>query len=376
MTPKKLLIEWKKYDNIVKSSFQSLYHDEDFTDVTLACEGDMSIKAHKVVLQAVSGFFNGILKLNPSSFPLIYLQGINYEDLISFKEFIYLGRTSVDEGSSQTFMKVAKSLMQNKETDKVKDNIGDNENKKPQEQNIKKENLNNLEETSTDIQSILNVNNFINEPLTSNTQLITLKVKSLKICKECLFTAKSQSKLQFHINRKHLKIKFPCETCGRLYSTLSKVNKCTHGANQSKKKETKTMFCDQCEYSTKDSFSLLSHNRKHTGEMILCDKCEYKCVSNKSLKSHNDSKHGTGGYKCKTCEFIGRTMKMLRFHKNSIHLGIRYDCKLCDYKATTRPNLQVHLRAVHQKIKFTCQYCNFEDSVESRVILHTKREHD
>ena len=43
-------LEWKMYENISSNSFRTLYNDTDFTDVTLACEDNKKVMAHKVVL--------------------------------------------------------------------------------------------------------------------------------------------------------------------------------------------------------------------------------------------------------------------------------------------------------------------------------------
>ena len=43
-------LEWKMYENISSNSFRTLYSDTDFTDVTLACEDNKKVMAHKVVL--------------------------------------------------------------------------------------------------------------------------------------------------------------------------------------------------------------------------------------------------------------------------------------------------------------------------------------
>ena len=88
-----IVLEWKGYESIKELAFQSLYEDQDFADVTLACENDSSLQAHKVILSSCSEFFSKILKQNPSPHPLIYLQGVSNEDLHLLKRFMYIGRT-------------------------------------------------------------------------------------------------------------------------------------------------------------------------------------------------------------------------------------------------------------------------------------------
>ena len=358
-------IEWKHYENTVQSSFQNLYNDETFTDVTLVCEGDKSVQAHKVVLQEVSDFFSEILKLNSNPKPLIYLQGISYIDLISFKEFIYLGRANVHKERSDTFMKVAMSLMLKYKD--FKDGEESNHNSELDEQNIKQEGERihiNLK-TDEKIESMLNESNM--------SESLLKQGKTSEICKDCSYVATNKSKMAYHTSKTHLKIKFTCDTCGLQYSTRNKVDKCRHGNEQTTIK--KLLFCDQCDFSTKWNGELSRHNKKHKGELLFCDECGYSCTRNFLLKSHIESKHRSNEYSCDQCKFTGTTQKKVKFHTKKCHLGIRYECKMCDYKATVNSNLQVHIRAVHEKIRFYCEYCNFKDQVESRVILHTKKEH-
>ena len=52
-------------------------------------------KAHKVVLSACSPFFKSILKRNPHQHPLLYLKGVNSQDLGSLLNFMYQGQVNV-----------------------------------------------------------------------------------------------------------------------------------------------------------------------------------------------------------------------------------------------------------------------------------------
>ena len=52
----KLCLKWNDFEGNVISSFGKLRGDQDFTDVTLACE-DLQIEAHKLILSTCSPFF-------------------------------------------------------------------------------------------------------------------------------------------------------------------------------------------------------------------------------------------------------------------------------------------------------------------------------
>ena len=58
----KLCLKWNDFQENVNAAFGSLREDNDFSDVTLACEDGQQIEAHKVILAASSPFFRDLLK--------------------------------------------------------------------------------------------------------------------------------------------------------------------------------------------------------------------------------------------------------------------------------------------------------------------------
>merc|ERR1712129_294008 len=91
------------------STLKSLWRDEDFLDVTIACDDDQ-INAHKVILSAASPFFHNILKRNPHSHPLLYLKGTAKKDMLALLDFIYSGEAYVLQEDLERFMALANSL--------------------------------------------------------------------------------------------------------------------------------------------------------------------------------------------------------------------------------------------------------------------------
>ena len=82
-------LKWKDFHANIATSFKGLRDDDDFLDVTVACDEDKQLQAHKVILSACSPFFKSILKKNPHQHPLLYLKGVKYEDLVSVLNFMY-----------------------------------------------------------------------------------------------------------------------------------------------------------------------------------------------------------------------------------------------------------------------------------------------
>ena len=96
--------------NCTRDVFINLIEDTHFTDVTLACEDDKQLKAHKVILSACSRFVNKTLVRNHHDNLLIYLKGIRFKELEAIIKFIYLVHISIKEEDLESFMIAAKGL--------------------------------------------------------------------------------------------------------------------------------------------------------------------------------------------------------------------------------------------------------------------------
>ncbi|XP_055585863.1 broad-complex core protein isoforms 1/2/3/4/5 isoform X7 [Uranotaenia lowii] len=102
-------LRWNNYQSSITSAFENLRDDEDFVDVTLACDG-RSLKAHRVVLSACSPYFRELLKSTPCKHPVIVLQDVAFTDLHALVEFIYHGEVNVHQRSLSSFLKTAEVL--------------------------------------------------------------------------------------------------------------------------------------------------------------------------------------------------------------------------------------------------------------------------
>ena len=80
-TSEKLCLQWNDFKENMSVSFGELRADNDFTDITLACEDGKQIEAHKVVLASSSPFFRELLRRNRNLHPLVYMKGLKSEDL-------------------------------------------------------------------------------------------------------------------------------------------------------------------------------------------------------------------------------------------------------------------------------------------------------
>ena len=109
MHPEKYGLTWHAYSDHLKSMMKEMMMNEDFSDVTLVTEDKKHIKANINILSACSPVFKDILKKDKFS-PIMYLRGVQYTELESIMQFIYLGEATFYEERMDEFLAVAKSL--------------------------------------------------------------------------------------------------------------------------------------------------------------------------------------------------------------------------------------------------------------------------
>ena len=93
----------------MRNSFSNIRRTEDFSDVTLWCEGERKIKAHKVILSTGSGYFKALLKDNPNM-PEFSLPDVKYDELSMIIDFIYKGRVDVCPKDIDIFLNAAENF--------------------------------------------------------------------------------------------------------------------------------------------------------------------------------------------------------------------------------------------------------------------------
>ena len=103
-------LTWNEFQSSATKAFRKMEGDLDFADVTLACKGGKQLKAHKVILSSCSEFFKTILVGNPHQHPLIFLTGVQMEQLRSLVRFMYSGEVQVANGELEQFLDTANLL--------------------------------------------------------------------------------------------------------------------------------------------------------------------------------------------------------------------------------------------------------------------------
>ena len=121
----KLCLQWNDFQDNIKVAFGNLREDNDFADVTLACEDGQQVQAHKVILAVSSPFFQKLLGRNKHPHPLIYMRGMKSDDLLVIVDFLYRGEANVFQENLDSFLAIAEELqlkgLMGKTDEKVQD---------------------------------------------------------------------------------------------------------------------------------------------------------------------------------------------------------------------------------------------------------------
>ena len=106
----KFCLKWNDFQHNIATSYHDLRKDQDFSDVTLVCEENHEIEAHRIILTACSPFFSNVLKRNKHPHPMIYMRGLKVKDLEAILDFIYHGEANIYQEDLDGFLALAEEL--------------------------------------------------------------------------------------------------------------------------------------------------------------------------------------------------------------------------------------------------------------------------
>jgi len=103
-------LKWNDFESNIRNSFKELRENNNYLDVTLACEDGHQIEAHKIVLSAGSTFFSNIFRKSKHPNPFLYLKGIQKDELEHIIDFLYNGETYVPQEGLDKFLDSSQKL--------------------------------------------------------------------------------------------------------------------------------------------------------------------------------------------------------------------------------------------------------------------------
>ena len=335
MDQKTINFSWKNFGTTLSSVLINLYKENSFADVTLVSDDQTQFQAHKFILSACSSVMKNILINNPHANPLIFLRGVNQQELQSMLQFIYLGETKIDETCLDNFLHIVKDFDLNeltqflgREDDPV--NIIDDDD--PYTNTINDEIQNNR---GSGIERPGDV--FFNEQ----------DQDAKYSCNQCPYQAKGKRNFERHQKWKHASIDYSCNQCQYRSGYASALRRHKQSIHDGIK-----YLCDQCEYQATQPSSLTTHKQSiHEGVKYYCDKCEFQTGDKSSLRKHLLNKHEGVKYKCNYFEYQAGDRCYLKRHEQSIHEGVRYSCDQCEYQAGQKTHLKTHKKGKHPTVE-------------------------
>ena len=295
--------KWNTYSDHLKSMLHSLFTSPDFTDVTIVCDDQKQMSAHKAILSYCSPALMKIIQNNPHPYPLIYLRGVKYETMQSLLNFLYVGEASLAQDNVNEFLSIAKELeikelCNNHEKEKAteitpnsfEDEVDNNDVKKEAtvEQNCSTE-----ENETNDDKNIKNL-----EILNRRRGKKRRKTKIFK-CKKCGVHFSEKATFRRHFEAIHNGVKYPCSKCDLKFTQKYSVQKhmfLIHNEERnSKYEEPGDVFrckVKECGQKFRQAGSVNRHYRsKHLGIVYPCKKCKYVAKFTYDLKRHMDTAH-------------------------------------------------------------------------------------
>ena len=340
MYQEKYSLRWHSYSDHLKSMMRELMMNEEFSDVTLVTEDKKQIKANVIILSACSPIFKDILKKEKNSNTTMYLRGIQYSEMESIMQFMYLGEAKVYQERLDELLAVAKSL-EIKELCVTETETND----KTEEENIREQTIE-RREVEDDYGEIRAETN--NEPDGEHSSVerdgVKLEEKTFKSKSDQIKEEPAQKRKGANVseNSKY----YECGHCHKIYT--SKRSLFYH--KQSFHEEVK-FTCDQCDFQGNTPSYLTRHiQAKHKGIKHACDQCDYQTADRGGLTKHIQAKHKNVKYYCDQCEQKFQYTTSLKRHIQSTHESIIHACDQCGYQATQQQNLRHHIKMKHKVV--------------------------
>ena len=106
----KLCLQWSDFQENIKGAFKNFREDKNFNDVTLVCEDGLQVEANKVILASSNPFFQKLFRINKHPHPLVFMRGVNSDDLLAIVDFLYRGEANIFQESLDSFLAISEDL--------------------------------------------------------------------------------------------------------------------------------------------------------------------------------------------------------------------------------------------------------------------------
>ena len=323
---------------------KEMMSSDDFTDVTLVSDDNKSIKAHRNILSACSPFFRDILKIETdNSHPVvIYLTWIQYQEIETILQFMYLGEVRFSKKRIHKFITVGENLEVKGLSNQVAVNESDPDNLSDLDECLAKEEpVKDITDCDNDNECVDPID--VNEP--NSTDADVSRYLEIKLSNDDIKINEHEDEPQGQ-DTKHQILKrsnFKCRHCDKIYTSKA---------------------------------GLWIHRKsKHEGIKYACNQCDYQANRQDSLTKHIQSTHEGVKYACNQCDKKFTQQCDVTKHIQSVHDGIRYVCNQCDKQYTQQIGLTRHIESVHEGVKYSCSQCDHQATKQGNLARHIQRKH-
>ena len=315
-----------------------LYKDQESTDVTLACGDDQQFKAHKAVLGFCSSVFKNIFRTNNAPNQVVYFRGVEGVELKSILEFMYTGKTTINQTCLDNFLAIARDIKV-KGLGELPDN---NSNKNSNIQNKNKDEtklIENSASTKCIKEGHYDTNNFLEHE--------TVETQSME---PIVYVSENHENED---SSPHTNVK---ETEPAEIKTVTKdlIIPTTEEKQQEcviPRSSQKALYKWRPDWTIKDCYSLSGRDlydlMPDENGLFSCTDCSYKQRARLDVARHCLSRHVNLKLECDDCTQHFRGFNSLQHHKRIVHEGVQYVCDNCPYKGNTRNNLHRHIIKYH-----------------------------
>ena len=304
---------------------------DDFSDVTILCDGNAKIKVNKVIFALHCSLFSELFSRDDYE-EVIIMPEVNHKDIVAIFDLMFTGKSAIEIERLRSILSLGDDFqIKYFEKDMFKVQKFESNYQCRKEQS----NVECINEPVEFIQegfkfpkgdyAMKNIRNPI--PVDDIGAVSFIKRQNAIDCSLCGKEFKTRSGVNSHHKKDHLKRRFVCNTC-------------------------------EAEFKTKQHLQV--HFRvHHEGIKFECTQCKSTHTTKSSLKQHIVNIHGERKWKCHLCSNEYAHKGALKLHIESKHFGKRFQCLQCHKSMTDASNLKKHIQAVHDvEIRFPCSICN------------------
>jgi len=395
-------LKWNLHLDHLEKVVNDMFMFNHLTDVTIACDDQKMVNAHKFILSGSSTIFKDIIDSLSENDSVIDLRNFQSEDMESILKFLYTGKVTFPQSRSESFLNVARYL-DIKEIYTIFDinNVAE----------IHYEDIVTLDVITADDVQITAEENGITEKTyaeeEANSENQAVASSDSKQCEFCSLDFETDSHLNKHLRLDHRIYMCTFENCEYFFE--KQMNDKYEAARKKMKQhissvhpQSRKYSCpiEKCDFVTEKEKRLMKHCMEH--RIYNCKFCDEKFTIKANLRQHTNVKHflnctkeekfevavnqnkkiilQTNALQCTDCHTVFEGREDFNFHKQNVH-G-KYPCIVddCDYIPQGRKALDVHNSTKHlqpsvERSYYECKDCTIRFTYKSSLETHIQQTH-